>query len=109
MRDLHNEICDQVDRGNATPFLAFRQAEYWATRNAISRAPTAANADERMYAGIVMTGEVWRAARALQDRGCVVFGLSDKPDEACFPPNAPSGEGELPLHRVPMPIVGSGR
>lgn len=109
IRDLHDAICDQVNRGSPTPFRAFRQSEYWATRNAISRRADVAGAAERLDSEIVLTEEVWSAARSWQSRGCVVFGLSDKPDEACFPPDSSPPDVALPLHRIPMPIIGGRR
>ncbi len=107
--NLHDAIRRRVAHGSATPFAAFRQFEYWATRNAASPLPCPASAEERLATEIVITGEVWAAVQDWQHRGCVAFGLSDKPDEACFPPACREIEGALPLHRIPMSIIGGGR
>ena len=109
MRRLHDEISYQVAQGNPTPFLAFRQAEYRATYRALTCIPSAASPAETLGAGIVMTGEVWSTVRAYQEHGAVAFGLSDKPDEACFPPEDASDAETLSLCHVPLTILGGER
>jgi hypothetical protein len=42
----------------------------------------------------------------LRARGCLVLGLSDKPDEASLPAPALAAQGYLPLHRTPTHAVG---
>jgi hypothetical protein len=54
---------------------------------------------------IVMTGEVADLAEDLAAQGVLVFGLSDKPDEATLPPPE-SAVGALPLHQIVMRVVG---
>jgi len=106
VRCLHHEVWKQVERGNPTPFVAFRRREYKATREALACASSVDTPKDMLETGIVMTGEVWQAVREWKDRDVLVFGLSDKPDEACFPPPESFGEEDVPIHRIPMPIVG---
>ncbi len=54
-----------------------------------------------------ITREVAEAALELQARGALLMGLSDKPDEASFPPAGLAQRGYLPLHHVRMKVVGS--
>ena len=46
--------------------------------------------------------KLWR------DRGALLFGLSDKPDEASFPTPDLEAEGYLPLHKTRALVVGEG-
>ena len=56
---------------------------------------------------IVITQEVRKAALAWRQSGALIFGLSDKPDEASIPTAAAAADGNLPLHRVRMKVVGA--
>ena len=108
IRRIHESVAEQVELGSPTPFVAFRQSEYWATRERILVEADGGSADVRLDEEIVMTGEVWQAVRGWQRHGCTVFGLSDKPDEACFPAGGSVSEEALPLHRIRMSIIGGG-
>jgi hypothetical protein len=41
----------------------------------------------------------------LRQRGALLFGLSDKPDEASLPRPELAQKGYLPLHRVTMKVI----
>ena len=56
---------------------------------------------------IVITQEVRELALRWKERGALLFGLSDKPDEASLPSVELLAEGYLPIHRVPAWAVGS--
>jgi hypothetical protein len=47
---------------------------------------------------ILITEEVRQAALAWQRQGALLFGLSDKPDEAALPAAEQAALGYLPLH-----------
>ncbi|MCX6016681.1 MAG: hypothetical protein NT020_13995, partial [Chloroflexales bacterium] len=55
-----------------------------------------------LYREIVITGELWQIAQQWQAQGALLFGLSDKPDEAA----CGTGEGD-PIHRLVTHVVGT--
>ena len=55
---------------------------------------------------IVITEEVQEAAAALRARGALIFGVSDKPDEASVPSQAQARAGMKALHRLETLAVG---
>ncbi|MBN1261254.1 MAG: hypothetical protein JXB35_11310 [Anaerolineae bacterium] len=107
LRVIHRDIFDHVLAGDPTPFKAFRRNEYLTTIARMGHldtdVPEALLADE-----IVITQEVRRQALAWRAQGALLFGLSDKPDEASLPAPEQAAQGYLPLHRVPTHAVGSG-
>jgi len=56
---------------------------------------------------ILLTQEVRTAALTWKERGALIFGLSDKPDEASIPTPELAEKGYLPLHRTLTHAVGS--
>ncbi|MBS3785148.1 MAG: hypothetical protein KGY78_11970, partial [Anaerolineae bacterium] len=55
---------------------------------------------------IVITQEVREAALRWKARGALLFGLSDKPDEASIPTPALASEGFQSIHRIETHTVG---
>ena len=55
---------------------------------------------------IVITHEVRQVAELWQGRGALLFGLSDKPDEAALPTPDLAARGYQPLHHVEAHMVG---
>ena len=55
---------------------------------------------------IVITQEIRDMAFVWRDRGALLFGLSDKPDEASLPTPAQVERGFQPLHRATTHSVG---
>jgi hypothetical protein len=55
---------------------------------------------------IVVTEEVRAQALEWRSRGALLFGLSDKPDEASMPPQARAAQGWQAIHRVETHAVG---
>jgi hypothetical protein len=106
---LHDAVRVQVAAGNPTPFLAFRQAEYRCTERLMGHLPEDASRHSILDEEIVITEEVWMVLKAWKAKGCLVFGLSDKPDEACYPPSGASESQGLPLHILQTHIVGGRR
>jgi len=68
--------------------------------------PDETGSDEILASEIVMTAEVASICTALGQRGVLVFGISDKPDEASIPLPADASKGYAPIHRTPMKVYG---
>lgn len=103
---FHDEIVRLVLRGDPTPFKIFRQREY-AETVALMGKQTSDLAEELLASEIVITGEIWELAKEWSRRGALLFGLSDKPDEAAYPTRALGEAGAQPLHRIRTHIIGS--
>ena len=102
---VHADIRRRVCRGEPTPFPAFRRSEFRATADRFGGPPREPIQD-LLARGIVITEEVRAAALRLRAQGALVFGLSDKPDEAAMPPPAEAAAGARPLHRLVTASVG---
>lgn len=103
---LHREIAGLVAAGDPTPFKAFRRREYLATMARLGHLGDDAPLAQRLQEEIMITQEVREAALAAGRRGALVFGLSDKPDEASVPTVEARAEGYQPLHRTPTHAYG---
>ena len=106
LRDLHKRFFQRVRAGDPTPFKEFRREEFRQTVQRMGTADVGLPAVELLNTEIVITGEVFMAARMLAEQGAVLFGLSDKPDEATLP--GVEEPDQLPLHKIQTHIVGSG-
>jgi hypothetical protein len=106
--ELHDRVAAAVSAGDPTPFKEFRRAEFVETvaRMALDdpETPIETLLDER----ITLTAEVRHWALEWRSRGGVIFGLSDKPDEASLPTPEMVERGDVPLHHTPALIVGEG-
>jgi hypothetical protein len=103
---FHDAFAEQARAGDPTPFKAFRRGEFAETAALMGRLPEGATAEQALREELVLTGEVWEVASAWRERGAVLFGLSDKPDEAAVPDAEDAARGLLPLHRIRTHIVG---
>lgn len=103
---LQDNIRGQVEAGNPTPFAAFRRAEYRCTVARMGCLPDEAAPGKMLDEEIVITREVWESVQAWKTRGAALFGLSDKPDEACFPPADNADTENRPIHETRTHIVG---
>jgi hypothetical protein len=65
-----------------------------------------ASVEDLLSSEIVITQEVREAALRWQAAGALLFGLSDKPDEASIPTGDLAAQGFLPIHRVETHTVG---
>jgi hypothetical protein len=54
----------------------------------------------------VITQEVGETAAVLRERGALIFGVSDKPDEASLPNEVQAKAGMRPLHHLETLAVG---
>lgn len=103
---LHAEIYANVQRGDPTPFKAFRRSEYRATLGRFACLDEGASLEQRLREEILITQEVRTMALEWRRRGALLFGLSDKPDEAAIPTPELAAQGWQPLHRAETHAVG---
>lgn len=106
LADVHAEIYANVRQGDPTPFKPFRRNEYRATADLIGYMPDDTPAGDLLKDEIVMTAEVRHVAQVWKLLGALVFGLSDKPDEASVPTPELAAQGWKPLHRMQTHVVG---
>ena len=106
LRDIHEEIYANVIRGDPTPFKPFRYNEYKATIGRMGHLPDDTPLSKLLAEEILITQEVQTLALSWQAQGTLVFGLSDKPDEASLPTAELAAQGYLPLHRKETHAVG---
>lgn len=106
LRSLHQEIFARVSQGDPTPFKEFRYKEYEITAAHMGNLDEAAPIDELLSKTIAITQEVRLAALAWQAQGALLFGISDKPDEASLPTDAFAKQGHQPIHRIETDVVG---
>ena len=105
LTSIHDDVWERVEAGDPTPFKAFRYNEYLTTVVRFGDLP-GASAEEVLSQRIVITEEVRAAATELRERGCLLFGVSDKPDEASVPSPEQAEAGKKPLHRLDTLAVG---
>lgn len=100
---VHRRVSDSVQAGDSTPFKQFRQTEYETTLQRMGQLPDDAVIEQLLREEIVITREVMEFALQGHTAGALVFGLSDKPVEACMP----AREGiSLPLHQMQTHVIG---
>jgi hypothetical protein len=107
LREIHRGVYDLVGQGDPTPFKAFRYNEFRTTVAAMGCLAGDAPVADLLTGEIVITQEVREVALAWQAQGALLFGLSDKPDEASIPSGAQVAQGHQPIHRVPTHAVGN--
>jgi len=101
---VHENIRDRFQAGDPTPFKAFRYNEYHSTVNRFGDLP-GASLDDVLKNRIVLTQEVKDFACDAANKGSLIFGLSDKPDEAAVPTPELLDQGFLPLHKLRTLVV----
>jgi DNA-binding transcriptional MerR regulator len=104
---IHEEIFAYVQVGDPTPFKAFRRNEYLRTVNQMGQMEDLLPANLYLEGEIVITQEVRSTGLAWRRCGALLFGLSDKPDEASIPSEELKKQGFLPLHQKITHSVGS--
>jgi hypothetical protein len=107
LQAIHADIYTRVQQGDPTPFKAFRYNEYLTTTARMGHLDDRASVPRLLADEIVITQEVREIALIWKERGALLFGLSDKPDEASVPSEEQAAEGWLPIHRVETHAVGS--
>jgi hypothetical protein len=108
LRPVHDQVYANVRAGDPTPFKPFRHAEYRATIRRMGCLDDEAPVEAMLANEIVITQEVRLCAERWRGRGALLFGLSDKPDEASLPTPELAAQGWLPVHRQPTHGVGEG-
>jgi hypothetical protein len=103
---VHQEVYANFQRGDPTPFKSFRYREYEETVARMDSLPAETDPEKLLAEEIVITREIVDLARFLRERGVLLFGLSDKPDEASIPRAELAAEGYAPIHRTRMKVVG---
>ncbi len=103
---IHSEVYANVCSGDPTPFKPFRRLEYANTIQSMGCLADTTDITTMLQDEIVITREVQQAALLWKSQGTLVFGLSDKPDEASLPTPELAAQGWLPLHHQPTHIVG---
>jgi len=106
LRPIHAEVFSNLRQGDPTPFKSFRYREYECTVARMNALPDNTSRERLLAEEITITREVADAAHKLRECGALLFGLSDKPDEASLPRPELAQKGYLPLHRVMMKVVG---
>jgi len=108
MRAIHQDIFTNVRKGDPTPFKSFRRNEYMTTIRCFGALPDDTPVEALLDGEILITQEVRAAALGWQSQGALLFGLSDKPDEAATPTTELAAQGYLPIHRAETHAVGVG-
>jgi len=107
LREIHERIHSLVQEGDLTPFKAFRYNEYRATVERMGYLGDDASAQELLESEIVITQEVREAALRWRAAGALLFGLSDKPDEASIPTDDLAARGYESIHHMETHAVGA--
>jgi hypothetical protein len=107
LRQAHQEVFACVQAGDPTPFKAFRFREYQITVSVMGFLGAGASVEALLEQEITLTQEVRQMALEWKRRGALVFGLSDKPDEAAIPSAEMAAQGYQPLHRALTHAVGA--
>ena len=107
LRALHDKIREAVEQGDPTPFKAFRRNEYRTTVERMGQLKDEAPLATLLKQEIVITQEVREMALRWRKKGALLFGLSDKPDEASIPTDELAAQGYQAIHRVKTHTVGS--
>ena len=108
LRAIHEQVWGYFQAGDPTPFKTFRYNEYLATARRFGGELDEA-VESALKRRILLTQEVKQAAEMLRGRGALVFGLSDKPDEASLPTPEQAKGGMQPLHRLQTLCAEEGR
>jgi hypothetical protein len=106
LRAAHDEVWHGIQAEDPTPFKAFRRQEYHETTALMNVLPADAPEAEVLASEIVLNAEVASVAHYMARHGTLVFGISDKPDEASIPTPEDTARGCQPLHRTVMKLYG---
>ena len=106
LRSIHREVYELVQRGDPTPFKQFRFHEYQTTVDHMGCMEDTSTVARMLQDEIVITQEVCEFAYEARKRGALLFGLSDKPDEASIPSAELTSQGYQAIHRTVTHAVG---
>ena len=102
----HQEVLRGIEAEDPTPFKGFRRGEYFETIARMDVLPDDATEEAVLASEIVITAEVAAVSDYMAERGVLVFGISDKPDEASVPVDADAAKGYRAIHRATMKMCG---
>ena len=106
LRQIQRSVKAALSEGNPTPFVDFRRNEYLITVERMGSLADDASVERLLKEEIVITHEVMESALRSRDSGALIFGLSDKPDEASLPPEELALQGYLPIHATMTHVIG---
>lgn len=106
LRHIHSSVYTLAQQGDPTPFKAFRYNEFQTTVGRMGHLDNDASVAELLQEEIVITQEVRETALKWRAQGALLFGLSDKPDEASVPTGELATVGYLAIHQVETHAVG---
>ncbi len=106
LEDFHQRFLLAYQKGDPTPFKDFRRQEYLETLSRMGNMLDQVAVKELLKNEIVITAEVFFTAQRWKGKGALLFGLSDKPDEASLPTREQEGKGLLAIHQAPTHVVG---
>ncbi len=107
LKIIHEEVWTNFLLGDPTVFKSFRGKQYESILARIDGTPEAELDEETLLREkIVITREVLDFLRLARERGALLFLISDRPDETMVPDEALARQGHLPIHRLPIMVVG---
>jgi hypothetical protein len=106
LRDIHSSVYARVRQGDPTPFKAFRYNEYRITVERMGWLDDDAPVAALLEREILITQEVREMMLTWRAQGALLFGLSDKPDEASVPTDELAAQGYRAIHRAQTHAVG---
>lgn len=105
LRQVHESIMAGLHVGDPTPFKRLREQEFIATAAHMGNMSKSTSLDDILEEEIVITYEVLQLSRWLEERGCLLLCMSDKPSESACPD--PQVKSNLqPLHKISTHVVG---
>lgn len=107
LRRVHDDVFGLVSEGDPTPFKRFRREEFKQTIAHMGQLAIDSPVEQLLNGEITITQEVRQAALNWRDQGALLFGLSDKPDEASIPDADMASQGCKPIHRVETSVLGA--
>ena len=106
LRNSHNNFYGQFAIGDPTPFKTFRVNEYLHMCKYMGTQPENAPVEKLLKDEVTITQEIRFIAQEWKDQGALLFGISDKPDEASIPGPNLLAQGYLPIHQIKTHAVG---
>lgn len=104
-RQVHEAVMMSFLAGDPTPFKRLRKEEFQTTVERMGSMAEDSSIDDILENEITITREVIDVSQWLIDRGCLVFCMSDKPDESACPDRHLADEF-LPIHQIETHCVG---
>jgi hypothetical protein len=107
LQRVHDEVFSLVKDGDPTPFKDFRRQEFKGTVSHMGQMGDDTAVEDLLHSEITITQEVRQAAINWREQGALLFGLSDKPDEASIPNDELISMGYKPIHQVETHVLGA--